>query len=69
MSIVDNISRIVSEKGLLKSGVASRAGFTQNQFSDLLNGRKRLLANDMPRIADALGVQISELYDCSDQSA
>lgn len=57
-----NIRRIIVEKALLKKGVAKRAGFSQQQFSDIVCGRKTIKADMIPMIAFALGVQIDELF-------
>lgn len=43
--------------------VAERAGFTAQDFSNMLNERRKLLrVEHLPRIADALGVEIRELF-------
>lgn len=42
--------------------VASRSGFTEQQLSDMLNGRKVIRADYLVRIADAIGVSIEDLY-------
>jgi len=63
MTVVpDNIRRIMAQKGFIQKAVASRSGFSQQQFSDMLNGRKMIRAEYIPAIADALGVKINELY-------
>lgn len=60
--IANNVGRIIENKGLYQRFVAERAGFTQQQFCDMLNGRKVIRAEYIPRIADALGVNISDLF-------
>lgn len=59
------IRKQLAEKGLRQKTVASRAGFTEQQFSDMLNGRKIIKASDLFRIADALGIGVADLLaDC-----
>lgn len=61
--IVDNIKTIISEKGVKQATVAERAGFTPQEFSNMLNERRKLIRVEfIPRIAKALGVQIEELF-------
>lgn len=57
-----NIIRIINEKGVKQYVVASRAGFSKQQFSDMLNGRKIIKPCDALAIADALGVTMNDLY-------
>ncbi len=60
-----SIRKKIVERGLRQKIVASQAGFTEQQFSDMLNGRKIIKANDLFRIADALGVEAADiLADC-----
>lgn len=65
VTVSKNISSIIAERGLRKSFVAQRSGFTAQQFSDMLQGRKLIRIEYLPRIADALGVSIPELYNHS----
>lgn len=59
------IRKKIAEKGLRQKAVASLAGFTEQQFSDMLNGRKIIKAYDLFRIAEALGVEAADLLtDC-----
>lgn len=60
--VPDNINRIISEKGLKHGAVAAWAGFSKQQFSDMLNGRKVIKCNDAIAIAGALNVGIDDLF-------
>ena len=55
------IRKKMAEKRLRQKSVASLAGFTEQQFSDMLNGRKIIKACDLFQIADALGVEAADL--------
>ena len=58
-----NLVRIIEEKGLVKKGVAKRAGITAQNLSDILNGRKVIRADMIPALAKAVDVTIPELFD------
>ena len=63
MSLVQqNIIRIIDEKGLVKKGVAARAGMTKQALSDVIAGRKVIRADMVPTLARALGVGVMELF-------
>lgn len=63
MSIVQrNVKRIIEEKGLLKKGVAKRAGMTSQSLSDIIAGRKVIRADMVPVLANALSVDVMELF-------
>lgn len=61
--IASGIQHIMNERGLIQRAVAERAGYTRQQFSDMMNGRKTIKATDVVPIARALGVTIQEVYD------
>ena len=63
-----NIGMIIKEAGLKQMVVAERAGYTQQEFSDMLNGRKLIKACDIPRIAKALGKEPNDLYAAGEES-
>lgn len=61
--IISNIKAIMAEKGMKQVAVAERSGFTPQEFSHLLNDRRKLLRIEhMPVIADALGVSLEKLF-------
>lgn len=53
---------IIAQKGLKNLYVAENAGYTPQELSDMLNGRRLIKACDIPRIAKALGVEINYLF-------
>lgn len=59
----ENISRLINEKGLKQVYVAEKAGFTPQELSDMLNGRRLIKACDIPKLALALDVEINEIYE------
>ena len=57
-----NLVRVIDEKGLVKKGVAKRAGITQQMLSDIIAGRKIIRADMVPALASACDVPIPELF-------
>ena len=61
--IVNNIRGLIETKGMKQGIVAERAGFTPQDFSNMLNERRKLIrAEHLPAIANAIGVDIKELF-------
>lgn len=63
------IRQIMLSKGMYQKVVAERARFTEQQLSDMLNGRKIIRAEYLPRIAKALGVEVMDIYIAGRDSA
>lgn len=61
--VASGIKNLIVEKGLIQKAVAHRAGFTQQQFSDMMNNRKVIRAVDLIPISKAIGVEVQEIYD------
>lgn len=57
-----NIAKTIKELGLKNNAVAEKAGYTDQQLSDMLNGRRIIKPCDVLAIADALGVGVAELF-------
>lgn len=57
------IQIIIAKKGLKNLYIAKKAGFTSQELSDMLNGRRLIKACDVPKIADALGVEAGDIYE------
>lgn len=65
-----NIARLIAERGLKQSAVAAWAGYTKQQLSDMLNGRRIIRPCDVMAIAVALEVDVGDLFvDAGQQSA
>lgn len=58
----DNIVRIINERGMKQGVVAERAGYSKQQLSDMLNGRRIIKPCDALAIANTLGVTMNELF-------
>lgn len=60
--VANNIVRIIRENGIKQSFVAMRIGCSKQELNDMLNGRRIIKVNDVPKICSALGVGIDELF-------
>lgn len=60
--LIRNIKTIINDKGMKQGVVAERAGFTPQEFSNILNGRKLLRAEYLLSIANGLDVEVNDLY-------
>ena len=60
--LIKNAEAIIEHKGLKKHIVASKAGYSKQQFSNMLNNRKTIKADDVLRIANALEVTPNDLF-------
>ena len=54
---------LINQNGLKQTFVAKKAGYTPQELSDMLNGRKLIKASDIPRLATALGVTSDVIYE------
>lgn len=63
-SIVANrVREIIKEKGLKQTAIVEKAGFSTQEFSDMLNGRRLMRAVDIASIISALrGVGVDANY-------
>ncbi len=63
-SIVANrVREIIKEKGLKQTAIAEKAGFSTQEFSDMLNGRRLMRAVDIASIISVLrGVGVDANY-------
>lgn len=60
--VASGMRRIIAKKGLKNIYVAQKAGFTSQELSDMINGRRLIKACDVPRLATALGVEAGDIY-------
>lgn len=60
--IAENAIAIINEKGLKHNAVAKKAGYSRQQFSYMLHGRKNIAPSDILRISNALGVTPNDLF-------
>lgn len=61
--VANNVRRIMSERGLKQKVVAEWAGFSEQQFSDMLNSRRLIKDCDVVALANALSVTANDLFE------
>lgn len=64
-TITQNIEMIIADKGMKKQYIAMKAGYSKQQFSNLMNGRKIIKPDDIIKIANALEVTPNDLFGVS----
>lgn len=64
-----NLVRVIEEKGLVKKGVAKRAGISAQMLSDIIAGRRVIRADMIPALAAAVDVPIPELFKDMEKGA
>ena len=60
--VAPNVEAIIIRKCLKQSAVAKKAGYTKQQFNNMLRGRKVIKDTDISRIANALEVEVNDLF-------
>ena len=60
--VAKNIAGVIENKGLKQIYIAKKAGYSPQEFNDMLNGRRLIKVNDIARIASALDVDVNCLY-------
>lgn len=61
--VVSAVRQVIHDKGMKQCVVAERAGFSESEFSNMLNGRKLLRIEHIPGIANALGIEPNDLFE------
>lgn len=56
------LSRIIQQKGIKQTYVAQKAGYSPQELSEMINGRRLIKVCDVPRLAKALGVSSEDVY-------
>ncbi len=61
--VIKNIRYFMDKKssGYKQKAIAERGGFGEKEFSNMLNGRKKIQVYDIPKIAYALGVTPNDI--------
>lgn len=61
-ALTNKISSIIQEKRIKQKKIAQTLGIKPHDFSNMLNGRKQIISTHIPLIAEALGVEVGELF-------
>lgn len=60
--VAERIKGLIKASGMKQNHIANQAGFPVNDFSAMLNGRKIIIASDIPKIARALKIEPNDIY-------
>ena len=63
MEIVDRIKQYISESGMTQSEFARLSGVSFGTLNRILNGKQPLMPNTLKKLADGLGVSVSDLEE------
>lgn len=61
-TVAPAIKKLINERGLKQYAVAKKAGYTKQQFNNMLNGRRVISDADIYKITCALGVTPNDLF-------
>lgn len=61
--VISAVKKAIHDKGMKQCVVAERAGFSESEFSNMLNGRKLLRVEHIPKITKALGISPNDLFE------
>lgn len=56
MNIVDKLNRYINQNGIKNTYIAQKTGLTIETISDILNGERRILADEFLLICTALDI-------------
>ena len=60
--IINHIKQLITDKGLKQKYVAEQMGLSQNDFSNMMNGRKEFKVEYVVPLCKALGISANELF-------
>lgn len=60
--VAGNIARILEEKTMERAKIARKAGLKPRELTDIINNCKVIRAFEIEALAEALGVEVQELF-------
>lgn len=54
---------VIAKKGLKKMYIAEKAGYTKQELSDMLNGRRLIKACDIHKLTETINTDIGDIYE------
>jgi transcriptional regulator with XRE-family HTH domain len=60
-----NLRNVIKDKGIKQASIALKVGMTPNKLSQIVNLERKLDANEMFAICEAIGITPGELYEYS----
>lgn len=62
MRVCDRLKQYMSENGLKQKVIAEKSGFTENQMSQMLNGKRNISADELEIICNAMNAKPNDIY-------
>lgn len=63
MKVCDRLRKYIDDNGLKQKVIAQKAGFTENQMSQILNGKRNISADELEIICNAMGTAPNAIYN------
>lgn len=60
--LIENIREAISSAGIKQKSLAEKIGRSEQEMSNMLNGRTNITPIDLARMASVLNVDINEFY-------
>ena len=60
--VAENIERIIKEKGFKQCAIARKIGYSPQELCDMVNGRRIIKVNDIPKFCLALDIDVNDLF-------
>lgn len=62
MKVCERLKLYIKQSGLKQCSVAEKSGFTENQFSQILNDRRSVSADELEVICNAMNASPNDIY-------
>lgn len=62
MKVCERLKLYIKDRGLKQCAVAKKSGFTENQFSQILNGKRSVSADELEIICNAMNATPNDIY-------
>lgn len=64
MQVYEKVRKYITDHGLCKCLIAQKCNISVSSFNDMLNGNRKMYAEDLRAICYALEVSPEEFIDC-----
>lgn len=64
MSIIQAVQLYLSNHGIKQSFIAQKCGWTKQKTSAIVRGKKKITADELANICDAIEVPYDYFYNC-----
>lgn len=67
MKVCDRLKLYIINKGLKQKIIAEKSGLTENQMSQILNGKRSISADELEIICNAMDAKPNDIYQIKSQ--